>query len=508
MLEDIPTLSHSQVTLIKLLRERESLRDELFPVFRLNLTEQGEDLSFAQKRLWFLHSSSGENPFYNEPLLLEFTGRLDVAALRFSLSKIRERHATLRTRFESVDGIPAQHIFTADNFPVEEIDLSDLDETTSDQKIKEICQAAASVSLDLSRDSLCRATVLKVSQIKNVVVFFMHHIICDGWSMAVLVHELTHYYAGYHQADCEELPPLPIQYVDYALWEKQILSGKYLAELVTFWKGALFGAPPRISLPRDRDKVAVPSYKGDRIQIQLSCDLTRNVLELNDKQGPDVTLFMTLMAVFYVTLNYLGEDTDLVVGTDIANRPNTESEKLIGFFVNQLVLRTHLDESLSFNQFVKVVQNVCNKAYKYQMYPFDRLIESLNVKRQFGISPLFQVKFVLQNAPVPPLKLSDLVLQQKPFTRGTAKFDLLLDLALRDDNLEGWLEYSKDSFDDTTAQRVHKVYESVLSLIVESPDTSLVQIKKLAKDQERVARQQRRTLRVRTPIKPLHSLIT
>lgn len=501
MEQEIPLLSKSQVHLIKLMHDKEGLREDHLPVFRLHENSDGYVLSFAQERLWFLHTSSGENPFYNEPILLELTGELVLPALHFALNKIRQRHSALRTHFRANDGVPEQYIYEADTFPIEKWDLSGADQHTADLKLSEVCENASTQSLDLQTDDLCKVTILKYTEQKHLAVFFMHHIVCDGWSMAVLVNELITYYSMYcgessNNTTIIEPSDLPIQYRDYALWEKQVLRGSYLNSLADFWKKNLAGAPKRISLPRDRDIVTKPSYKGDRIPIHLSPDLTEKVLRLNQAQGHDVTLFSCLLAVFFVALNYIGNDDDLVVGTDVANRANSEAEKLIGFFVNQLVLRCQIDDRVTFNQLVSQVGIVCNQAFKHQMYPFDRLVESLALERVAGVSPVFQVKFVLQNTPLPPLKLEDLTLTQKSFSRGSAKFDLLLDLTLRNGQLEGWLEYAKDYFDDLTAQRIYQVYENLLGIVTDEPNLQLMKIKQRLKDVERDYRKKIRSQRL------------
>jgi len=497
MQNSIPLLSKSQVTLVKLMRNKAALTEALFPVFRIKKDKSADGivLSYAQQRLWFLHTSSNENSFYNEPILLELDGTLDVAGLKWALTLIQQRHEILRTKFQTIDGVPLQRVNVVDEFPIEVVDLSKFEPAVINDRVKHLYQNDAMAELDLFDDNLCKATLIKIAENKHKLIFFMHHIISDGWSMSVLLNELKIYYSKYLGGDDQSLLPLPIQYSDYALWEKHVLTGRYLDKLADFWKKELQGANQRISLPRDRSLVEKPSFKGDRISIELSQQLSEKIVALSGKLDENVTLFITLLSVFYIGLNYLGDDHDICVGTDVANRPNAESEQLIGFFVNQLVLRCKVNEDDTFKQLVSNVRDLSYRAFEHQAFPFDRLVDSLKHDRVVGVSPIFQVKFVLQNTPMQALQLPGLELTLKPHSRGTSKFELLLDLTLKGSIIEGWLEYSLESFEPSTARRIVDVFENILPIIVDNPSGSISQIKAQVKRKERLTRQGKRKLR-------------
>ncbi|TQV81092.1 condensation domain-containing protein [Aliikangiella coralliicola] len=504
MKDNIPLLSMPQVSLVKLMMDKACLPESLFPVFRIEKdnAEEGRGLSYAQQRLWFLHTSSNENSFYNEPILLELEGELNFNALKSALSQIQQRHEVLRTKFRTVDGVPVQIIQQVDEFPIDMIDLSDLPSATVNERVYQLYKEDASAEVDLSNDHLCKATLIKTGTNKHLLIFFMHHIVSDGWSMGVLLSELKILYENFLVGKKGRLEPLPIQYSDYALWEKQMLSGSYLDKLSSFWKKELQGAKQRISLPRDQNIVNAPTFKGDRIPIRLSKELSDNTVARSRELDERGTLFITLLSAFYIGLNYLGDDDDICVGTDIANRPNAESEQLIGFFVNQLVLRCKIDESCTFKQFATHVSDLSYRAFEHQAFPFDRVVDLMKHDRVSGISPIFQVKLVLQNAPIQDLKLPEVKMKLKPFSRGTSKFELLIDLTLRDSIIEGWLEYSLEYFEPSTAQRIVDVFENILSVAVACPEKSILQIKALVKQQERAVRRQKRKQRSSKTLKP------
>lgn len=484
-----PLLTTEQLALIDAMYQREGLAEELLPPFRLRAQEgAGSALSHAQERLWFLQASAQDAASYNEPLLIELRGPLQVDRLRQALDAIRERHSILRSTIRSVEGVPSLHPRPAtEGFPFTFIDARDRGpegaRATALAHHREHCTRV----LDLAEDPLCQVTLVRVSHDTHLAVFFVHHIISDGWSMGVLLRELAELYGN----PTTPLAPLALQYADYAVWERRVLTGRHLDKLKRYWQAQLLGAPQRLSLPRDAQQ---RGSRGERVEMALSPGLTEQVKSLSAALGHDVSLFMVLLGAYYVTLHDLGGDTDICVGTDFANRPNPQAEKLIGFFVNQLVLRCEVRSEEPFRDLVYRLRDVCQGAYEHHMLPFDRIVDLANTARESGVGPLFQAKLVLQNTPLPHLALPELELAVVPISRGTAKFELLLDLTEHEGSLKGWLEFALDMFTPATAKHICTRFETVLAEAVSAPEQSVGALKRAVHRRSRARRRERRQL--------------
>ncbi|HKR94175.1 MAG TPA: condensation domain-containing protein, partial [Candidatus Angelobacter sp.] len=350
-------------------------------------------LSFAQQRLWFLDQLEPGNAVYNIPGSVRLRGALDHAALRQSLNEIIKRHEALRTRFVELDGQPVQVIEPVLELPIEVLDLSAMSATEGEVEAQRLATAEAALPFDLTSGPLLRVKLLQLAAEEHVLLLTMHHIISDGWSLGVLVREVGALYQAFTEGSASPLPALPIQYADYAVWQREQLRSEVLAEQLSYWREQLSGAPAVLELPTDHVRPAVKSYRGARERLELNAELTAALRVLSREQG--VTLFMVLLAAFKVLLWRYAGQADVVVGTPIANRQQSEIEGLIGFFVNTLALRTSIEGSESFTNLLKRVREVCLGAYQHQDVPFEMVVEELAVERALNQTPIFQVMFVL-----------------------------------------------------------------------------------------------------------------
>jgi amino acid adenylation domain-containing protein len=427
-------------------------------------------LSYAQQRLWFLDQLEPNNPFYNISAGVRLNGDLNIEALERTLSEVVRRHEVLRTSFISVGGEPQQVIgaITEIKLPLE--DLSHLPAEEREQEAQRLAGEEACESFDLSRGPLLRARLLRLAADEYVLLVTMHHIVSDGWSMSVLVREVSALYEAYCTGVESPLPELTIQYADFAMWQRQWLIGDVLEEQMSYWREQLRDLST-LELPTDRVRPAVQTYRGARIGFALGQEETAALKELSRREG--ATLFMVLLAAFQVLLSRYSGQTDIIVGTDIANRNQAETEELIGFFVNQLVLRTQLSRNPTFKQLLTQVREICLQAYAHQDVPFEKLVEELQPERDLSRSPLFQVKLVLQNAPVGALQMENLRFSDAGGEGQTAKFDLLLNLHENNGILRGNLEYSTDLFDKASIERLRDGFKSILRDITIQPEARL-----------------------------------
>jgi amino acid adenylation domain-containing protein len=438
-------------------------------------------LSFEQSRLWLLHQLEPASPAYNLPLALRLVGPLDMMALARCVQALRQRHETLRTTFGLADGQPVQIIaeIRADpRRPAQEdapfaplraasrirvIDVQALPETLREAAALRLATTLAQEPFDLARGPLLRTTVLRLTATAHVLVAVAHHIIADGWSIGVFARELAALYGG--SPGAAALPELPIQYADYAIWQRQGLQAR-LAGQLGYWRGQLADTPT-LELPTDRPRPPIQSFQGATFTFQLDEPLTRGLQALSLRN--DVTLFMLLLAAFQTLLARYSGQTDIAVGTPIANRAQIETEPLIGCFVNMLVLRGDLARNPTFVELLRRIQTVATAAYANQDVPFDRLVEELRPQRDLGRTPLFQVVFALQNTPAPTLELPGLVAGPLLIENGTAKFDLTLTLTEHSDGLHGALEYAADLFDAPTITRMAGHLRTLLAGIAADP---------------------------------------
>ncbi|MBV8882777.1 MAG: AMP-binding protein, partial [Chroococcidiopsidaceae cyanobacterium CP_BM_RX_35] len=428
-------------------------------------------LSFAQARLWFLQQVEVDNGFYNIPTARRLEGRLNIAALEYSFNHIIKRHEALRTNFIKVDEQPIQVIHSARSLTLQVYYLQQLAQTQQEIACQELVRAEVLRPFDLANDLLLRATLLKVAETEHVLLLVIHQIVADGWSSGVLLRELTAVYAAFCNKKPVVLPELPIQYADFAVWQKRWLSGEIRQNQLNYWQAQLAGAPELLQLPTDRPRPSVQSFQGTTQTFTVNPDLTQQLQALSRQSG--TTLFMTLLAAFATLLYRYSGQSDILIGSPIANRHHREIESLIGFFVNTLVLRTRFEEHPSFESLLLQVRETTLQAYEHQDVPFEQVVEALQPQRSLSHSPLFQIMFVLQNAPRGEVELSGVEVSQLQQNSSIAKFDLTLSMAETARGLVGTWEYNTDLFDGSTIERMATHFHNLLSAIVENPQQAV-----------------------------------
>ncbi|MFL6290868.1 MAG: amino acid adenylation domain-containing protein, partial [Thermoanaerobaculia bacterium] len=430
-------------------------------------------LSFAQERLWFLDrllARKGQpgGSAYNVPLVLTAEGRLDPDRLAAALTEVVRRHEVLRTVFAERDGSAVQVVLPAAPVPVPVVDLIGREE-----EARRIAEEEAVRPFDLAAGPLLRAVVVKLAAERSLVLLNLHHIVTDGWSMGVLVREVNALYAG------EALPELPVQYADFAVWQRRWLSGEVLERQIAWWRERLHGAPAAVELPADHPRPPVQTQRGAEHRFELQPDLFRRVLELAREEG--VTPFMVLAGGLFALLSRLTGQTDVPIGSPIANRNRIETEGLIGFFVNTLVLRVDLARGESFRDLLRQVREASLGAYAHQDVPFEKLVDELHPDRDLSRSPLFQVALALQNAPLPEADLGEVRLSPEEIPTGVAKFDLSF-VFVED---QGLLQYATDLFEPTTAARYARHFAVLLDDLTARPRARLSEASLLAEAERR-----------------------
>ncbi|MEW5858866.1 MAG: amino acid adenylation domain-containing protein, partial [Cyanobacteriota bacterium] len=425
--------------------------------------------SFAQQRLWFLDQLFPGNTFYNVATALRLKGSLNALALEETFNEIVRRHEALRTTFRMLDGQPFQVIAPSLTIPLPLIDLRHLPAPEREAETRRIATEERSRPFDLSQDSLLRVMLLQLDSSEHVLLLNLHHIICDGWSIGVLIRELGTLYASANNTR-SPLPELPIQYADFADWQREWLQGEVLETQLAYWKQQLDNIPS-LNLPTDKPRPATPTYRGATQFLELPKSLSEELEALSQRQG--VTVFMTLLAAFQTLLYRYTQQSDIVVGSPIANRNRREIEGLIGFFVNSLVLRTNLSGNPTFLELLSRVREVALGAYAHQDLPFEKLVEELHPERNLSQHPLFQVAFSLQNTPIEALELPGLALSHLDFDNPSAKFDLEFHLWESPEAIRGQVIYSTDLFDDATITRMLGHFQTLLEGIVANPEQSL-----------------------------------
>ena len=461
-------------------------------------------LSFAQQRLWFLAQLEPDSPFYNIPAAVRLQGELNVEALQQSLNEIVRRHEALRTNFQTIEGQAVAVISEQKPLTLPILDISSLSAFEQEAEVKEQTTKEAQQPFDISSDRLLRVKLLRLGEQEHIVLLTMHHIVSDGWSVGVLVEELATLYSNFCNGEPLTSEELPIQYVDFAAWQRQWLQGEVLQTQISYWLKQLENAPKVLELPTDHPRPAIQTFRGATYSFKLSKELSIALNKLSQQQG--TTLFMTLLAGFQILLWRYTAQEDIVVGSPIANRNRAEIERLIGFFVNTLVLRTNLEGNPSFEELLKRVRKVALGAYAHQDLPFELLVEQLKVERDLRHAPLFQVMFVLQNAPMSALELPGLTLTSLEGDRDTSKFDLTLYMTETLEGLVGSLEYNTDLFEVNTIQRMVVHLQTLLSGIVANPQQRLTELPFLTElEQHQLLREWNNT-EVEYPLLCIHEL--
>jgi amino acid adenylation domain-containing protein len=423
-------------------------------------------LSFAQQRLWFLDQLAPGSTAYHMPFALRLSGPLDVEALRGAFEAISRRHEVLRTNIETFEGRARQKIHRPERFDLPLDDLSRHDAPGS--QAYRLGAEEALRPFDLATGPLFRARLFRLRDQEHILVAVMHHIISDGWSMAIVMRELLAHYDAVRTGRVAILPELPVQYADYAVWQRKWLSGDVLQRQLAYWREKLSGVAP-LELPADRPRPPQPSHRGGSVRISLTKGLTEALHALARRRGG--TLFMVLLAGFQTLLHRMSDQTDIAVGTPIAGRTQKELEGLIGFFVNTLVLRTNFAQDPSFLELLEQVKETTLDAYAHQDIPFEKLVEEISPTRDLSRQPLFQVMFALQNTPLEASEPGGLAVARLDLEGAeAAKFDLTLNLTESEGALVGALVYASDLFDVETVQRMVERLGAMLEEAVRSPD--------------------------------------
>ncbi|HEV7860841.1 MAG TPA: amino acid adenylation domain-containing protein, partial [Pyrinomonadaceae bacterium] len=451
----------------------------LMPVLR----DSQLPLSFAQQRLWFLDQLEPGNALYNVPAAVRLRGSLDESALEQSLYEIVRRHESLRTTFKASDGEPVQIINAPQPLNIAVHDLRHLASNDRQAQCAALLSEDAQTPFDLSTGPLLRVRLIRLAFEESVLSLMLHHIISDGWSMGVFVQELSALYEAFAQGAPSPLAELPIQYADYAAWQRQWVQGEMLDVQLGYWKQQLAGAPPMLELPTDRPRPSIQTFRGASQTLAISKSLSDELKSLSQREG--ATLFMTLLAAFQVLLSRYSGQQDILVGTPVAGRQRLEIEGLIGFFVNTLVLRTQLSPDATFIELINQVREVLLAAHAHQDLPFEKLVEALQVERDLSRSPLFQVMFVLQNLTQYPQKLADTEMSRVETETSTAKFDLTLHMEEHRQGLVARLEYNTEVYDAVTIQQLLRHFHTLLASISLDPAAPLSRLHLLSPDELR-----------------------
>ncbi len=453
------------------------------PMVRRTDRTKSLPLSFAQQRLWFLNQLEPDSPFYNIPMALRLKGALDVASLRRALNEIIRRHEVLRTTYQLDGDSPVQIIRPELTIDVPVVDLSgvpvELQEATVGQKAMENGRHV----FNLQTGPVIRASLLKLGEHDHVLLLNTHHIANDGWSIWQFGNELAPLYEALREDKPSPLPELSVQYADFAVWQKDWVQGENIAPQLEYWTKQLAGAPDTLDLPTDYRRPAALSMRGTTEKAIFPRELCDRLTTLGRQEG--ATLFMTLLAAYQILLYRYTRQDDIVVGSPVASRNRTEIEDLIGFFVNTLVMRTDLSGNPTFHELLQRVRTTALGAYSNQDLPFEKLVEVLQPERDLGRIPLFQVWFVLQNAPRASLQLPGLELAGMDVHNGTAKFDLGLFTVEKPDGLYCTVEYSTDLFEAATIKRFLAHYRLLLEAIAEHPDLRIEELPLLSEKEWR-----------------------
>nr|WP_307813392.1 SDR family NAD(P)-dependent oxidoreductase [Ktedonobacter sp. SOSP1-52] len=456
--------------LARVLEQQQPSSDTPPPLQRV-ARDQKIPLSFAQQRLWFLDQLEPGSSTYTIPREMRLRGKLDRRALWQALHEVILRHENLRTTFPSQQGEPWQQISPQPLSEMAVVDLRFLSPETRTEQARLLAQQEAAHPFDLARGPLLRSWLLQLAAEEQVLLLTLHHIISDGWSSGRLIEELTRLYLARQRGEAATLPALPVQYADYALWQRSWLQGEVLARHLDYWKTRLAGLSP-LNLPTDHPRPAILSFQGAKQHVLLPADLSTQLQTFSQREG--VTLFMTLLAAFQVLLTRYSGQQDIAVGSPIANRTHQELEGLIGFFVNMLVLRSDLADNPSFRDLLAQVRTTTLDAYAHQDVPFEQVVEAMPQQREGNRSPLFQVAFVLQNAPDAILAAEQSPLQveedDETLNNSTAKFELTMIMSEGRQGLHATLEYATELFSDAFIARFLAHWQHLLRAIVANPD--------------------------------------
>ena len=462
-------------------------------------------LSFAQQRLWLLDQLEPDSFAYNVSRVVRAKGPLNYEAFKKSLDTLTARHETLRTTFDAVDGMPYQVIAETGFIPMRIVDLSDLPPVAREQEAEKLITRESQQPFDLGQGPLTRVTLIRFEKEHHILILNNHHIISDGWSAGILFEELALLYRSFSSDQTPQLPPLPVQYSDYAVWQREWLDGAVLEREVDYWKQQLDGAPALLELPTDRPRPAVLTHRGARERIQLPADLTEAIKTLSEREG--VTLFMTFLATFQLLLSRHSGQDDIVVGSPIAGRTRAEIERLIGFFLNTLVLRTRLSGDPSFRELLKRVRDVALEGYAHQHLPFERLIEELQPARDLSHTPLFQVFLNVLNFSPIEIDLPGLTIEELKTPDIGSKFDLTLYAVEQKSGMTLELLYNPDLFDADRIVEMLQQFQFLLAQIVDRPDEKITRFSLVTPSSKQLLPHPKQALPA-TSRPPIHTLFS
>ena len=429
--------------------------------------------SFAQQRLWFLDQFEPGTAAYNLPRVFRIIGPLDVSALTRAFQAVVQRHASLRTVFESVEGEARQVVLSNLDVTVPVIDLTEAPAGERESKALRFATEEGKKPFDLGEGPLFRATLLRLGTESWILVLVMHHIVTDGWSISRLFRDLTKYYAAFLENTEPDLPELPIQYTEYAQWQREYMSGDVLKNEIDHWKNTLAGAQTLLDLATDHPRPPTQTWHGAIQEITLDGPTLAKLKSLAHKESS--TLFMVSMAAFQALLWRYTHQESILVGTPVAGRSHVEVENIVGLFVNTLVFRTDFTGKLSFRDLIRRVRSFALEAYTHQDLPFEKLVEELVPQRSLNTSPLFQVLFVFQNIPKQVLKISGLSIKEMNFETGISEFDLAAEV-WEDTEFHCRFEYNTDLFEESTTRRMLGHLERLIQAALENPDLPLSQL--------------------------------
>jgi non-ribosomal peptide synthetase component F len=430
-------------------------------------------LSFAQQRLWFLHQLEPGKATYNCPSAMRLTGNLNLPALHQSLNEIVRRHEVLRTSFADVNGRPVPAVTKRSELRLKVIDLQMIEADSREAQVLRLARAEAERPFDLTQPPpLLRVTLVRLREQDQVVLFTMHHIICDGWSVAVLMKEVMRLYEVYSCGIPSPLRELEIQYSDYAVWQRQWLQGEALEEKLAAWELQFGDDPPLLELPVDDWRNAGMPARAAQQKLLLSRELTQALRALG--QGESATLFMTMLAAFECLLHRYTGQVDMVVGTGIANRNRSEIEELIGFFINMLVVRTDLSGNPTFRQVLGRVREATLASYMFEDLPFEKLVETLRPDRNVTGTSLLKLAFWHQSVPMTPFSLEGLTFTPLELNNEMIYFDLMAEIAEGEEGLTIRLSYNTNQFNPETIAGLLTRYEALLQSVVEQPERRLL----------------------------------
>ena len=467
---EFPTISVLSKEIEKFKTSAKNKLPEIIKVDR----NQRIPLSFSQKRLWFLNELKPDDPSYNIINAFKLIGDLNVDFFIQSINLVIDKHEILRTVFKNEHGEPYQKILDKIELNIEQNDFSNLSSEDVETKVRNIAIAESHTAFNLSEGPLLKIVLLKLKDSTNILVFTIHHIIADGWSIPILIKDIADNYNSLLKNKEVKQSELKIQFADYAVWQQTFLQSELYKTQLEYWKKELDGIQPLLELPLDKPRPSVQTFNGSKLSFSLEKNLTDSLNKISQQEG--VTLYMTMLSAFQFLLAKYSNQNDVVIGTPIAGRNKKEIENLVGFFVNNLVIRTEFDNRLTFRKLLKNVRKKSLNAYSNQDLPFEKLVEELQPARDMSHAPIFQVMFVFQNIPYNSLEISDMELEPLKIETGTTTFDLSLTLSEGKETITGEFEFNTDLFYTSTIEKLVKHYKLILNKLVENVKAKISKI--------------------------------